>query len=1061
MTEDAAHIAREAKSLHQGLKELLETRDPWEREVEFQRKNLRRQYLRLLFQHPYAPESQDAETHLWMQTSYQFISKYKRRITELDQIVHGTSSSRQQAQQASSQGQPRNPGGHGVVEYRKTLQRFRQFLAEEEKFWIQFAVRTRRVYALDDAQNALNALSIAGEEEAASPAEAAPRRYNPFPADSDTVSLDPASATAEQRESWLSTFIRALICLGDIERYKELYNEAGGRPRAGHESGPPVSVPGRGGRNRRGGSGHAPQPSTVARARNYAQARLFYEQARLLRPHDGHPFHQMAILDSYQEHKLDSLMYYYRALCVRQPFDTALENLNMALNKALERWRAKDRKKHETEEAEAQSGPARVKLLEDRLFVLHASWMLPAQGFRSISTNLGDQVIKDFRGLVSERVILTEIITKVIVLSQGALWIHHTMRPSPASNGSGSSGKDHTSRTSTKSTEAEIAAHILAVHRTLLDVGSAEIAETRNDAVEHDLAQRITATFRRTLPALRIASKWLRVHTRYVSQGRHGVADGKYSGTSDDSDSAKNARKRRPTDSRNEHSERRTLQITGAQEFWRSYAKFLNALARSFPQDRLPPLNVSLEEDIDLVGFLPLRKVLDHATSSNRAPKDGGHRAPTRGNAERVHPNEEQLMRIADLLEDAKALADAEECPLTFKDNQFFPKATTGAAVREGAARNTTRRDVLKPFVAETRLPPPEPVLQQAELVELPRLPQAVTFTPDFDTVTISSKTDDDPCLDAVRTALASLHDPEEEDEIVYMKDSHDSAPSATSNGPTFNKAPGSPPHEIPISSFPAPPAHISSGPLTPRFGPVGSSGLEKVSPPRQQDAQVAAPKGTTAMDLLRAIEQNPNSFGRSLHTRGQSSSSLSPFLGSGAIDGTLRSSIWSPSHESTSLMTLSQGNMGRSSLFPNYQLQQPASMLNPSHALSPSFPTQSSQQYSQGAAPAVELPPNFFSAHHRRVSHPDFNPPPLSQNSYDPFHTYAPAVDLNGSQYSTAMPPYSEPVYLRTSTSYQQHVAYQDRLLPQHQDPRDMQASLLYGHPQRPPMSQTWNNTG
>jgi len=29
---------REAKALHQGLKDLLKTRDPWNKEVEFQRK---------------------------------------------------------------------------------------------------------------------------------------------------------------------------------------------------------------------------------------------------------------------------------------------------------------------------------------------------------------------------------------------------------------------------------------------------------------------------------------------------------------------------------------------------------------------------------------------------------------------------------------------------------------------------------------------------------------------------------------------------------------------------------------------------------------------------------------------------------------------------------------------------------------------------------------------------------------------------------------------------------------------------------------------------------------
>ncbi|EMD37141.1 hypothetical protein CERSUDRAFT_115057 [Gelatoporia subvermispora B] len=1060
MTEDAAHISCEAKRLHQSLKESLETRDPWDREVEFQRRNLRRQYLRLLFQHPYAPECKDTETHLWMQTSYQFISKYKRRVTELDRIVHGPSPSRQQQQQIAQAGQPRNPGGHGVVEYRKTLQRFRQFLAEEEKFWRQFAVRIRRLYSLDDAQSALIALNIALEEEPTNTAEGAPsRRFNPFPADADIVLPDPTSATAEQRESWLSTFTKALICLGDIERYKELYNEAGGRPRAGHENGPPVSTPGRGGRNRRGG-GPIAVPPTVARARNYAQARAFYEQARLLQPHDGHPFHQMAILDSYQDHKLDALYYYYRALCVRQPFETAQENLNSALHKALDRWKADGGKKAGAADAHGDGSavPAytRVKLLAEKLFILHASWKLPDHKSQVNLSDLGRQVINDFKGLVAERAILTEIITKAIVLGQGALWIHRAMRPSASSN---ASGKSSSSRTGT---EAQIAAHILAMHRTLLDVGSAEIEEIRNDKTGNDkagndLAQRISATFRRTLPALRVASKWLRAHSRYISQGQHASsADAAGSGNSDGSDSPDKGRQRRSVDGRDD---RHTLRIAGADGFWTSYAAFLDALSGLFPRDRLPSLNVPLEEDTDLIGFLPLRKFLDLGTPSGRAAKEGAGRSQARSNQEQVHPNEEQLMRITDLVEDAKALADAEECPMmlkvTSRGSKFMiPQASRATSGDRPTRRGNRKSNSQKPTV-EARPPPPEPPRPQ---MEVPLLPQPIATTParEIDSITVSSKTDDDPCADAVRMALAgSLHDTEEEDEIVYMKD--DSAVlGVPSGGFTFNKAPGSPPHEIP--SMAALPVLKPSSPLTPRFGAVGSPNLD-VSPPRQQDAHVPIQKGTTAADLLRALEQSSSGFGRSQHTRGHSASS---FLGSGAI-GSASHSIWSPTHGSTSLMTVGQGEFGRSSLLPNYQSQHHPAMLSSAQTLPPSFPSQSSQQFSQGLAPAASLPPQIYSSaemgHYRSLSHPEYIPQPLSQNpSYDPFGSYP--VDINGSQYATGVPAtYPDHVYAGTAPSYQQHVAYQDQLHPRHHDHRDVHASLLFS--QRPPISQIWNNTG
>jgi len=332
--------------------------------------------------------------------------------------------------------------------------------------------------------------------------------------------------------------------------------------------------------------------------------------------------------------------------------------------------------------------------------------------------------------------------------------------------------------------------------------------------------------------------------------------------------------------------------------------------------------------------------------------------------------------------------------------------------------------------------------------------------------VTVSSKTDDDPCDDAVRTALEALHD---EDEIVYMRDPYEPTLDDMSVGPTFNKAPGSPPHEIPAATiFPSPPAHKPSSPVTPRFGPIGPSSVEDKSPGRRHDAHVLPPPqvGTTALDLLKALQQSPGSLGRSHHTRGQSASQLPSFLGSGAIDGATRS-IWSPSHESTSLMTSGMGDVAHQSLLPHYQLQQHTSLLNHSQPLPPSFPTQSSQSYSQGAAPAASLPPHLFNpmggGHHRRLSHPDFNALPPTQNPpYDPFNSFVPAAELHNSQYNIGVPSlYPDALFPQNGPSYQQPLAYQEELLPVHHDPRNVQASALYPHAQRPPMSQVWNNTG
>jgi len=340
--------------------------------------SLRRHHLRLLLVHPYAKESKDVENHLWMQTSYAFISIYKHRIASLDRAL-----------QSAPRHQPRQ-GGHGPVEYRKLMQRFRQFLAEEEKFWTQLVVRLRRSYGLDEAQSAFVVLGILSADEPISAQgqdspEQLQHREGPttngrnqfqFPPEEGSPSVLPQFST--ERAGRLAILSKALVCLGDIARYRELYNESGGRPKAGHEESP---VPARkNARNKRGG---APGTDPIPRARNYDKAQHCYEQARFLVPYEGNPSHQLAILASYQKDLFGSLIHYYRALCVLQPYDTALENLGIVVNKALDQWKArmarvkeKNANKAERDGLAPLAPRLRVEIFKEKVVVLHALWRL-------------------------------------------------------------------------------------------------------------------------------------------------------------------------------------------------------------------------------------------------------------------------------------------------------------------------------------------------------------------------------------------------------------------------------------------------------------------------------------------------------------------------------------------------------------------------------------------------------------------------------------------------------------------------------------------------------------
>lgn len=316
-------------------------------------RRLRAQYLKLLLLHPDSKEAKDIETHLWMQTSYPFISSYKQRIATLDAKLFSPHPPKHRVSHQA--------GGGGHVEYRKTLARFRQFLAEEEKFYMLLLIRFRNQFDLVETQPALVQTEIIGLN--TSDSHKSDLGRNIFPEQVDLFSL-----TSEQRSAKIAIFCKLLVCVGDIARYRERYNDGGNRPRAGHEEG--FTAP----RNNKGGK-KAGYEHNLARPRNYTRAKTIYEQARLLSPDDGNASHQLGILASYQKDSFGSMLHYYRALCVRQPYDTASDNLMTVLKKALEQ--------HYTTKSETRKGidmpevpKVRVDRLKGLIVVLHAQWYL-------------------------------------------------------------------------------------------------------------------------------------------------------------------------------------------------------------------------------------------------------------------------------------------------------------------------------------------------------------------------------------------------------------------------------------------------------------------------------------------------------------------------------------------------------------------------------------------------------------------------------------------------------------------------------------------------------------
>ena len=469
------------------------------------------------------------------------------------------------------------------MERRKLLSRFRQFLSEEEKFWISLVTWSWRTFELQEVQPILVSLEMAPEDNPDTASDGRNRGYH-LPRHSDTV----FQCTLEQHQAKLSSVSKALIFLGDIARYKEQYNESGGRPKAGVETGPPARTSGKN------------KKTPIPRARDYEKARQRYEQARALVPHEGNPSNQLAILSSYQTDTFTAIVHYYRAICVQQPYDGAAENMGKSLKRALDFWNTKGK----TKQQESIVPRLKIEVFKEQIIALHAYWG-QYQGVETVdpeSIQASEELCKSsvplFHDLIAGLLLHSEVISKIIVLGLGALWKHRMLR---------SPGARRRPRSDPR-VEAQICGHLLAVFRSLLEVGLQELADDPAGDTD-DIAQKISATLRRMLPALRMVNKWLRTNYRFYAEDE----------------------KKHP--------------VEGVAEFWKVYTRFFTTLGQKFPIEQLTRLETPLDEDLDIRGFLPLTKLMvtEHfGESIDRA---------------QVHPNEEQLMRIWDLLSDAKVLA--------------------------------------------------------------------------------------------------------------------------------------------------------------------------------------------------------------------------------------------------------------------------------------------------------------------------------------------------------------------------------------------------------------------
>ena len=345
----------------------------------------------------------------------------------------------------------------------------------------------------------------------------------------------------------------------------------------------------------------------------------------------GNPSNQMAVIATYARDVFTAVYHYYRALACQQPFLTARQNLNKMLQKCLEEWRTK--RQADPSSAGVDESVAGFSELDptNPLAGLKAEEVvLQAILITGDSTPAFENLVAGhaahFGRLLADRAVPAEIIVKTVVMAITSHWdirlreAHETVEDDSDHEGAAMWYLLNIAGVMLDVADQEVKDGLgperLAASDQEVDVAVEEAQDDDDDTTA--LYPYITAVLRRLLPALRIFSKWLKANAS----------------------------------SFNENS------ISQQEEFWSTYASFCRHLEALFPLAQLPELCDPLEEDFDMRGFSPLKRGMMEPRRPNGNVEDASRDLGPGNATSDVHPNEEQLMRISDLLCDGKLIAN-------------------------------------------------------------------------------------------------------------------------------------------------------------------------------------------------------------------------------------------------------------------------------------------------------------------------------------------------------------------------------------------------------------------
>ncbi|WFC96272.1 hypothetical protein MBRA1_002929 [Malassezia brasiliensis] len=456
---------------------------PFDMEVQIARDTLRRTYVSLLFTCPWAREAHNADVLAWNHTTYAVIAAFREQIARLEKDAPHAASKRG----AAPKSERRSAKMH---EWERARRDFRRFLDTELVTWERLAVQLVRVFALRDARPVLHRLHLRDtdmeRQRGASGAQGGDA--------SGVLGLAPHAEPlrAEQHHQLLETLQRILTFCGDLVRYREQYTVV------------PTALAAR-------RTQHA-----KPRASDFTRALALYHEAQLLLPDHGNPANQLAVVATCMGDTLGAAYQYYRALCVAVPFTHARTNLEKLLDKALHTW---DGSAVRTEALRAWRHAALVDTAAARapLPMIGVPWASEAEWLDAavlLHAMLAQRAELDCAALVSDaltRHLLTLAETqrlraadylRLVVSAQCAVWLGAQV---PA-------GAPRRARAplSTGAVAADAARLIDTAAQTLRTLHLVGLLAALWALARHELGTERRTGLARLLPALRIASKWMR-----------------------------------------------------------------------------------------------------------------------------------------------------------------------------------------------------------------------------------------------------------------------------------------------------------------------------------------------------------------------------------------------------------------------------------------------------------------------------------------------------------------------------------------------------------------------